>query len=79
MHKSTVSFGVSGGETKKKEVLMVVSANNPWPTFNNGEACMFSALVLTAGITLAAVVIPCGSMELIVGIMLAGVINPCGS
>ena len=40
MHKSVVSFGVGGGDTKGKEAIMVVSTNNPGPTFNNGEASM---------------------------------------
>ena len=79
MHKSAVSFGVGGGDTKGKGAVMVVSSNNPGPTFNNGEASMLSTMVLTAGITLECVVIPCGSMVLMVGITLEGVINPCGS
>ena len=58
---------------------MVVSKNNLGPTFNNGEAGMLLTMVLTAGITLACVVIPYGSMVLIVGIMLAGVVSPCRS
>ena len=58
---------------------MVGSVNNPGPTFNNGEAGMFSTMVLTVGITLACVVSPCGSMVLIVGITLADVVSPCGS
>ena len=79
MHKSTVSFGVSGGDTKGKEAIMVVSANNLGPTFNNGEAGMLSTMVLTARITLASAVSPCGSMVLIVGITLEGAISHCGS
>ena len=79
MHKSEVSFGVGGGDTKGKGDIMVVSANKPGPTFNNGEASMLSTVVLTIGTTLACVVIPCGTMVLIVGITLAGVIRPCGS
>ena len=79
MHKSAVSFGVSNGDTKGKEAVMVVSANNPGPTFNNGEAGMLSTMVLTAGITLAGVVVPCGSMVLIIGITLESVVSPCGS
>ena len=74
MHKSVVSFGVDGGDTKVKAAIIVVSKNNPWPIFNNGEAGMLSTMVLTIGITLAGVVSPCGSMVLIVGIMLAGVV-----
>ena len=79
MHKSVVSFGISGGDTKGKEAIMVMSVNNPGPTFNNGEAGMLSTMVLTVGITLTCVVICCGSMVLIIGIMLVGVISPCGS
>ena len=71
IQKSIVSFGVSSGDTKRKEAIMVVSTNNPGPTFNNGEASMLSTMVLTAGITFVCVVIPCGSMVLIVGITLA--------
>ena len=78
MHKSAVSFGVGGGDTKEKGAIMVVSTNNPRPTFNNGEAGMLSTMVLTTGITLECVVIPCGSMVLIIGIPLVGVVSPCG-
>ena len=77
MHKSAVSFGVDGGDTKGKEAVMVVSKNNPGPTFNNGEAGMLSTMVLTAWITLVGVVSPCESMVLIVGMTLARVISPC--
>ena len=79
MHKSTVSFCVGGGDTKGKGAIMVVSANKPGPTFNNGEAGVLSTMVLIAGTTLACVVIPGGSMVVMVGITLAGAINPCGS
>ena len=79
MHKSTVSFGVSGGDTKGKGSIMVVSANNPGPTFNNGEAGMLSTMVLTIGTTLVCVFIPCRSMVLIIGITLVGSIIPYGS
>ena len=77
MHKSTVSFCVSGGDTNRKGVVMVVSANNPGPTFNNVEAGMLSTMVLAVGITLVSAISPCGSMVLIVGITLAGVVIPC--
>ena len=77
MHKSAVSFGVGGGDTKGKEAIMVVLENNPGPTFNNGEAGMLSTMVLTIGITLEGLVSPYGSMVLIVGIMLVGVVSPC--
>ena len=79
MHEYVVSFGVSGGDTEGKEAVMVVLANNPGTTFNNGEAGMLSTMVLTAGITLECVVIPCGSMVLIIGIMLVGVVSTCRS
>ena len=79
MHKSVVSFCVSGGDINEKGVIMVVSANNPGPKFNNGEAGVLSTIVLIVGTTLACVVTPCGSMVVMVGIMLAGVINPFGS
>ena len=58
MQKSTVLFGVRGGDTKGKESFMVVSKNNPRPTFNNGEASMLSTMVLAPRITLAGVVSP---------------------
>ena len=76
MHKSAVSFGVSDGDTKGKEAIMVVSVDNLGPTFNNGEDGMLSTMLLTVGITLACVVIPCRSMVLIIGITLAGVVSP---
>ena len=79
MHKSAVSIGVNGGDTKGKEAVMVVSANNPGTTFNNGEVGMLSTMVFTVWITLVGVVSPCESMVLIVGITLAGAIIPCGS
>ena len=52
MHKSVVSFGVSSSDTKGKEAIMMVLENKPRPTFNNGEAGMWSTMVLTALITL---------------------------
>ena len=79
MHKSVVSFGVDGGDTKGKESIIVVSKNNPGSTFNNGEARVLSTMVLITGTTLACVVIPCGSMVVMVGITLAGAVNPCRS
>ena len=79
MHKSAVSFGIDGDDTKGKEAVMVVLANNPGPTFNNVEASMSSMMVLTEGIMLASVVSPCELMVLTVGITLAGAISPCGS
>ena len=79
MHKSAVLFGVGGGDTKGKGSVMVVSANNPGPTFNNGEAGVFSTVVLIVGTTLVCVFVPCGSMVVMVGITLAGVVNTCRS
>ena len=79
MYKSTVSFGVDGGDTKGKEAIMVVLENKPGPIFNNGEAGMLSTMVLTTAITLAGAVSPCRSMVLIIGITLVGVVNPCRS
>ena len=79
MHKSVVLFCVSSGDTNGKGAIMVVSTNNPRPTFNDEGAGVLSTIVLIAGMTLACVVTPCGSMVVMVGITLAGVINPCGS
>ena len=61
MHKSAVSFGVSSGGTKGKEVIIVVSTNNLRPTFNNKEVDVPSMVVLIVGIMLASVVSPCRS------------------
>ena len=79
MHKSVVSFCVGGGDTNGKGAVIVVSTNNPGPTFNNGEAGVLSTIVLIVGTILALVVTPCGSMVVVVGITLMGAINPCGS
>ena len=79
MYKSAVSFCVSGGDTKGKESIIVVSTNNPTPTFNNGEAGTLSTMMLAVGITLVGAVSPCRLMVLIVGITLDGVVSPCGS
>ena len=53
MHKSAVSLGVDGGDTKGKEFIIEVSPNNPGPTFR--------MMVSIVGITLAGVVGTCGS------------------
>ena len=79
MHKSVVSFCVGCGDTNGEGAIMVVSENNLGPTFNIGEVGMLSTMVLTVGITLECVVIPCRSMVLIVGITLAGVVSRYGS
>ena len=79
MHKSIVSFCVSGGDTNGKGAIMEVSTNNPGTTFNNGEVGVFSTIVLVVGMTLVCVVAPCGSMVVMVGITLAGAVNPCRS
>ena len=79
MHKSIVSFCVDGGNTNGKGAIMVGSVNNPRPTFNGGEAGVFSTTMLVARMTLACAVAPYGSMVVMVGIMLVGVVNPCES
>ena len=79
MHKSAIFFCVGGGDTNGKGVIMVGSVNNPGPTFNGGEAGVFSTIVLIVGTTLVCVVAPCGSMVVMVWITLAGFVNPCGS
>ena len=79
MHKSTVCFCVGGGETNGKGAVMVGSVNNLGPTFNGGEAGVFSTTVLVMGMMLACAVAPCSSMAVMVGITLAGVFNPCKS
>ena len=79
MHKSTVCFCVSGGDTNGKGAIMVGSINNLGPTFNGGEAGVFSTTVLVTGMTLASAVAPCGSMAVMVGITLASIVNPYGS
>ena len=78
MHKSVVCFCVSASDTNGKGVIMVGSVNNPGPTFNGGEADVFSTTVLVAGMKLACVVTTCDSMVVMVGIMLVGAVNPCG-
>ena len=70
MQKTTVSFGVSSGDTKGKEILMGVSTRKLDPTSNNGEEGMLSTMVLATGITLDGAVNPCGSMVLTIGITL---------
>ena len=62
-----------------KGAVMVGSVNNPGPTFNGGEAGVFSTIVLVAGMMLVCVVTTCGSMVVMVGITLVGVVNHCGS
>ena len=79
MHKFVVSFCVYGVDTNGKGAVIMGSVNNPGPTFNGGEAGVFSTIVLIAGMTLACVVVPCGSMVVMVGITLAGVVSPCRS
>ena len=58
---------------------MVRSVNNPEPTFNGGEAGVFSTIVLVTGMTLASAVTSCSSVVVMVGITLAGAVNPYGS
>ena len=75
MHKSTVFFCVSGDDTNGKGAIMVGSVNNPGPTFNGGEVGVFSTTMLVAGMTLACVVVPCGSMVVMVGITLQALLT----
>ena len=79
MHKSAVCFCVGGGDTNGKRAVMVGSVNNPGPTFNGGEAGVFSTTVLVIGMMLACAVAPCGSVVVMVGITLVGTVNPCRS
>ena len=79
MHKYAICFCVGGGDTNGKGAIMVGSVNNPGPTFNGGEASVFSTTVLVAGMMLACVVATYGSMVVMVGIMLAGTVKPCRS
>ena len=79
MHKSAVFFCVNGSDINRKGAVMVGLVNNPGPTFNGGEAGVFSTTVLVAGMMLTCVIAPCGSIVVMVGIMLVGDINPCGS
>ena len=76
MHKFVVFFCVGCGDTNGKGVVMMGSVNNPGPTFNSGEASVFSTILLIVGMTLACVVTPCGSMVVMVGITLVGTVNP---
>ena len=62
MYKSTVFFCVGGGDTNGKGAVMEVLENNLGPTFNNGEAGVFSTIVLVVGMMLACVVSTCSSM-----------------
>ena len=76
MHKSIVSFCVIGGDTNGKGAIMVGSVNNPGPTFNGGEAGVFTTIVLVVEMALACAVAPCGLVVVLVGITLVGAINP---
>ena len=79
MQKYIVSFFVGGGDTNGKGAFMVGLVNNPRPTFNNGEASVFSTIVLIVGMTWTCVFIPCGSMVVMARTTLAGAVNPWGS
>ena len=79
MHKYAICFFVSGSDTNGKGAIMVGSLNNPGPTFNGGEAGVFSTTVLVAGMALACVVAPYGWVVVMVGITLVGTVNPCRS
>ena len=61
MHKSIVSLGVDGGDTKGKGSIIQNLVNNLGPTFNNGGAVVLSTVVSMVGITLVGSIGPCGS------------------
>ena len=61
MHKSRVSLGGDGSDTKWKEVVIEVSTNNPGPTLRMMGVVMLSIVVSIVGITLAGIVGACGS------------------
>ena len=61
MHKSIVSLGVGGGETKGKVSVIEVSVNNPGPMFNNEGLVVMLMMASIVGMTLDGVVGPCGS------------------
>ena len=61
MHKSIVSLGGDGGDTKGKEAVIEVSENNPGATFRMIGVVMLSTVVSIVGITLTGVVGACGS------------------
>ena len=56
MHKSALSLGGDGGDTKGKESITEVSTNNLGPTFK-----MMGVVVSIVGIMLVGVVGACGS------------------
>ena len=61
MHKSVVSLGFDGGRKNGKELVMVISGNNPVPTTNNEGVVAFSKEVSIVGMILVGVVSPCKS------------------
>ena len=61
MHKSIVSLGGYGGDTKGKEFVIEVSVNNPGPTFRMMGVVVPSTVVSIVGITLAGAIGACGS------------------
>ena len=61
MHKSAVSLGEDGGDTKGKEAIIEVLENNPGPTFNMIGVAMLSIVVSTMGMELASAIGACGS------------------
>ena len=56
MHKSTVSLGGSGGDTKGKEDVIEASMNKPRPTFNMIGVVVLSTVVSIVGIMFSDVV-----------------------
>ena len=61
MHKSVVSLSGGGGDTKGKEAIIEVSANNPGPTFSMVGVTVLSNVVSIVGIMLVGFLGTCGS------------------
>ena len=61
MQKYAVSLGGDGGDTKGKEAIIEVSANNHGPTFRMMGLVVLSTLVSIVGIMLASAVGSYGS------------------
>ena len=61
MHKSTISLGEDGGDTKGKETVIEVSTNNTGPTFTMMGLVVLSTMVSIVGIMLVGAVGACGS------------------
>ena len=61
MHKSAVSLGRDGGDTKGKEAIIELSTKNLGPTFRMMGVVVLSTVVFIVGITLAGAIGACGS------------------